>query len=103
MASATANTPKITVTDEGAGTSTTYNEPHDTTHDRQYDEPKHSDGDRLSPGQVYVAKGVSSTKGVIVSVREKHGSFRAAVPCMPFPMAVICCLLNIFTPGLGKY
>lgn len=40
--------------------------------------------------------------GVIVEVREKKGPLRAAIPTMPFPLAVICLFLNTFIPGLGK-
>ncbi|XP_053503903.1 protein stum homolog isoform X1 [Ictalurus furcatus] len=47
-------------------------------------------------------KGVSSsTSGVVVQVREKKGPLRAAIPYMPFPVAVICLFLNTFVPGLG--
>ena len=38
----------------------------------------------------------------IVSIDEKHGPLRNAIPCMPMPLAVLCCVLNIFIPGLGK-
>lgn len=49
-------------------------------------------------------KGVSSsTSGVVVQVREKKGPLRAAIPYMPFPVAVICLFLNTFVPGLGKF
>nr|XP_054757938.1 uncharacterized protein LOC129264097 [Lytechinus pictus] len=48
------------------------------------------------------ASGGTKPKDVIISVREKHGSFRAAVPCMPTPVALICCLLNIVAPGTGE-
>lgn len=49
-------------------------------------------------------KGVSSsTSGVVVQVREKKGALRAAIPYMPFPVAVICLFLNTFVPGLGEY
>ncbi|XP_023649115.2 protein stum homolog [Paramormyrops kingsleyae] len=49
-------------------------------------------------------KGVSSsTSGVVVQVREKKGLLRAAIPCMPFPVAVICLFLNTFVPGLGTF
>lgn len=48
-------------------------------------------------------KGVSSsTSGVVVQVREKKGALRAAIPYMPFPVAVLCLFLNTFIPGLGK-
>lgn len=48
-------------------------------------------------------KGISSsTSGVVVQVREKKGPLRAAIPYMPFPVAVICLFLNTFVPGLGK-
>lgn len=40
--------------------------------------------------------------GVVVEVREKKGPLRAAIPTMPFPLAVICLFLNTFIPGLGK-
>ncbi|TMS12051.1 protein stum homolog [Larimichthys crocea] len=41
--------------------------------------------------------------GVVVEVREKKGPLRAAIPTMPFPMAVICLFLNTFIPGLGTF
>lgn len=40
--------------------------------------------------------------GVVVEVREKKGPLRAAIPTMPFPVAVICLFLNTFIPGLGE-
>ncbi|KAM6964877.1 protein stum homolog [Aplochiton taeniatus] len=43
----------------------------------------------------------TSSGGVVVQVREKKGPLRAAIPCMPFPLAVICLFLNTFIPGLG--
>ncbi|XP_045154142.1 protein stum homolog [Echinops telfairi] len=36
-------------------------------------------------------------------VREKKGPLRAAIPCMPFPVAVLCLFLNTFVPGLGTF
>ncbi|XP_053193505.1 protein stum homolog [Scomber japonicus] len=41
--------------------------------------------------------------GVVVEVREKKGTLRAAIPTMPFPLAVICLFLNTFIPGLGTF
>lgn len=41
--------------------------------------------------------------GVVVEVREKKGTLRAAIPTMPFPVAVICLFLNTFIPGLGEF
>ncbi|XP_058165358.1 protein stum homolog [Dasypus novemcinctus] len=46
-------------------------------------------------------RGASASSGVVVQVREKKGPLRAAIPCMPFPVAVICLFLNTFVPGLG--
>ncbi|XP_061668913.1 protein stum homolog [Syngnathoides biaculeatus] len=48
------------------------------------------------------AKGVPAG-GVVVAVREKKGPLRAAIPTMPFPLAVICLFLNTFIPGLGTF
>ncbi|XP_076873409.1 protein stum homolog isoform X1 [Brachyhypopomus gauderio] len=49
-------------------------------------------------------KGISSsTSGVVVQVREKKGRLRAAIPRMPFPVAVLCLFLNTFVPGLGTF
>lgn len=45
----------------------------------------------------------TSSKGVIVEVREKRGVLRSAIPTMPFPLAVFCLVLNTFLPGMGKH
>ncbi|KAF7253920.1 hypothetical protein EYD10_00107 [Varanus komodoensis] len=47
------------------------------------------------------AAAASSSGGVVVQVREKKGPLRAAIPYMPFPVAVFCLFLNTFVPGLG--
>lgn len=39
----------------------------------------------------------------IVSVREKHGLFRKAIPKMPLPVSVLLCLMNVLVPGTGEY
>ncbi|CAG01796.1 unnamed protein product [Tetraodon nigroviridis] len=44
----------------------------------------------------------NTDRGVVVEVREKKGPLRAAIPTMPFPLAVICLFLNTFIPGLGE-
>ena len=38
----------------------------------------------------------------IVKVEEKHGPLHKAIPVMPLPLAVTCCILNILVPGLGE-
>ena len=38
----------------------------------------------------------------IIKVEEKHGPLHNAIPCMPLPIAIICCIINIFFPGIGK-
>ena len=38
----------------------------------------------------------------IVKVEEKHGPLHKAIPCMPLPLAITCCIFNIVVPGLGK-
>ncbi|GIX70492.1 uncharacterized protein CDAR_280671 [Caerostris darwini] len=38
----------------------------------------------------------------IVSIREKHGEFRKAIPHMPIVVAVILCLMNVLLPGTGN-
>jgi hypothetical protein len=64
-------------------------------------EPSHKDAE---PAAAAAAdpRGASSSSGVVVQVREKKGPLRAAIPYMPFPVAVICLFLNTFVPGLGK-
>lgn len=60
----------------------------------------------VKPGDSLRAKAVAGASvaggGVVVEVREKKGPLRAAIPTMPFPLAVICLFLNTFIPGLGK-
>lgn len=60
----------------------------------------------VKPGDSFGAKAVAGAPvaggGVVVEVREKKGRLRAAIPTMPFPLAVICLFLNTFIPGLGK-
>lgn len=55
-----------------------------------------------SLGAKAMAGGPMAGGGVVVEVREKKGPLRAAIPTMPFPLAVICLFLNTFIPGLGK-
>jgi hypothetical protein len=35
--------------------------------------------------------------------RKPDGFFRKAIPIMPKPLAILCCLFNIFIPGFGKF
>lgn len=53
-------------------------------------------------GSKAMVGGQTAGGGVVVEVREKKGPLRAAIPTMPFPLAVICLFLNTFIPGLGK-
>lgn len=46
--------------------------------------------------------GEMAGKMEIVSVREKHGQFRKAVPKMPLPVSVLLCLMNVVLPGTGE-
>ncbi|XP_038617243.1 protein stum homolog isoform X1 [Tachyglossus aculeatus] len=54
-------------------------------------------------GAAAAAAGAPPPSGVVVQVREKKGPLRAAIPYMPFPVAVICLFLNTFVPGLGTF
>ena len=46
---------------------------------------------------------VSETRGyTIVKIEEKHGPLHRAIPEMPLPLAIICCLLNCCLPGVGE-
>ena len=38
----------------------------------------------------------------VVKVEEKHGPLYWAIPTMPLPVAIVCCVLNIVVPGLGE-
>uniref|UniRef100_H0Z1J3 Stum, mechanosensory transduction mediator homolog n=1 Tax=Taeniopygia guttata TaxID=59729 RepID=H0Z1J3_TAEGU len=65
-------------------------------------EPSPKDGESAAaaePGR----SGTAPSSGVVVQVREKKGPLRAAIPYMPFPVAVICLFLNTFVPGLGLH
>ncbi|XP_056151102.1 protein stum homolog [Lampris incognitus] len=59
------------------------------------------DGDDLGGKAVVGAQ--TAGGGVVIEVREKKGPLRAAIPTMPFPLAVICLFLNTFIPGLGTF
>ncbi|KAI5179929.1 Protein Stum [Manis pentadactyla] len=64
-------------------------------------EPSHKDSETAAAAAD--PRGASSSSGVVVQVREKKGPLRAAIPYMPFPVAVICLFLNTFVPGLGTF
>ncbi|XP_028344188.1 protein stum homolog isoform X6 [Physeter macrocephalus] len=70
-------------------------------------EPSHKDAETAAAAAAVAAaaaadRGTSSSSGVVVQVREKKGPLRAAIPYMPFPVAVICLFLNTFVPGLDR-
>ncbi|KFM79196.1 hypothetical protein X975_27118, partial [Stegodyphus mimosarum] len=63
--------------------------------------PKHNDG-------LLVLKVVSSASAEpdkkvnyeIVSVNERHGRFRKALPCMPLALSILLCIINMLAPGV---
>ncbi|XP_065489065.1 protein stum homolog isoform X3 [Caloenas nicobarica] len=61
-------------------------------------EPFPKDGESAAAAEP--SRGAAPSSGVVVQVREKKGPLRAAIPYMPFPVAVICLFLNTFVPGL---
>uniref|UniRef100_A0A667HPS5 Stum, mechanosensory transduction mediator homolog n=1 Tax=Lynx canadensis TaxID=61383 RepID=A0A667HPS5_LYNCA len=65
-------------------------------------EPSHKDAETAAAAAAD-PRAASSSSGVVVQVREKKGPLRAAIPYMPFPVAVICLFLNTFVPGLGTF
>ncbi|XP_065535827.1 protein stum homolog isoform X1 [Lathamus discolor] len=64
-------------------------------------DPFPKDGESAAGGEP--SRGAAPSSGVVVQVREKKGPLRAAIPYMPFPVAVICLFLNTFVPGLGTF
>ncbi|GAB0187479.1 protein stum [Grus japonensis] len=64
-------------------------------------DPFPKDGESAAVGEP--SRGAAPSSGVVVQVREKKGPLRAAIPYMPFPVAVICLFLNTFVPGLGVW
>ncbi|XP_064450529.1 protein stum homolog isoform X4 [Mirounga angustirostris] len=65
-------------------------------------EPSHKDAETAAAAAAAGdPRAASSSSGVVVQVREKKGPLRAAIPYMPFPVAVICLFLNTFVPGLA--
>ncbi|NXC13418.1 STUM protein, partial [Corythaeola cristata] len=65
-------------------------------------DPFPKDGESAAAGGE-ASRGAAPSSGVVVQVREKKGPLRAAIPYMPFPVAVICLFLNTFVPGLGTF
>ncbi|KAL6734545.1 hypothetical protein Aduo_005073 [Ancylostoma duodenale] len=39
---------------------------------------------------------------ISIQVVQQQGRFRRAIPCMPLPLAGVCCFFNVFIPGLGQ-
>ncbi|XP_039091704.1 protein stum homolog [Hyaena hyaena] len=69
-------------------------------------EPSHKDAETAAAAAAVAAadpRAAAASSGVVVQVREKKGPLRAAIPYMPFPVAVICLFLNTFVPGLGTF
>ena len=38
-----------------------------------------------------------------VITKEEPSSMRKAIPQLPWPLALACCILNFFLPGIGKF
>jgi len=58
--------------------------------------------DKIIRPPVKTQKSVQIVEPEIIEVREKHGPLYKAIPKMPIPLAIFCCLLNIFLPGIGE-
>ncbi|KAK7465879.1 hypothetical protein BaRGS_00037570 [Batillaria attramentaria] len=53
---------------------------------------------------VHVASGTRlDERTEVLEVTEKHGTLYNAIPCMPLPVAILCCIFNIVVPGLGEW
>jgi hypothetical protein len=55
------------------------------------------------PGSGGMMGGGREERDQILEVTEKHGALYNAIPCMPLPVAILCCIFNIVCPGLGEY
>ena len=63
-----------------------------------------NDGKKPAKASVQIREPpVSETRGYkIVKIEEKHGQLYLAIPQMPLPLSVLCCLFNIVLPGTGE-
>ncbi|NWU15192.1 STUM protein, partial [Cephalopterus ornatus] len=61
-------------------------------------DPSPKDGESAAAAEPSRA-GAAPSSGVVVQVREKKGPLRAAIPYMPFPVAVICLFLTVALTG----
>ncbi|PVD26196.1 hypothetical protein C0Q70_13865 [Pomacea canaliculata] len=52
---------------------------------------------------VHIAAGYAEDRSEVLEVTEKHGTMYNAIPCMPLPIAILCCIFNIAIPGLGTF
>lgn len=57
---------------------------------------------RRTSGQKNVHIAAKTEERTVIEITEKHGTMYNAIPCMPLPVAILCCIFNIVVPGLGK-